>query len=250
MKKKKEEKEVKKQRKKKEELETEVEKIACYKCQSLNDIDANFCKKCGNPLKNSKEQLKVFFYISRLFKILSIALAIDTLWFSRAHIGTAQWDNIIIEYAFILVLTLICSTLFRIMGEGKSLIRIVLKKEPFWDSITQEEAKLIYLVLICGLALFCYSNTRVILLKPGNNYVDRRVGQHVKRWYKVNYARTGVKKCNEEIKIWKGFYLTNPFCYDYTYEIQFRDRDSCFIHYVSHFDFKRNQETFSYCSKK
>ena len=238
--------------KKKQELidVTTIEKKECAKCHTLNDFDANFCRKCGTPIAFSYKKSKALNFISTIFKILSITIAIDVIWMTRPLMGTAKIDNIIIEYSLLLIGTLFCSTCFRLLGEGKSLIDMFLKKNAEWDRNTYAEMHIIFLFFI-GIVLLCiYTNTRIIFLKPGSNYVERKVGNYIQRWYKVNYERVGVKKCDKKTKIFKSFSITTPFCYDYTYRIIFRDRDSCFIHYTSQFDHKINKEDFSYCAKK
>lgn len=239
---------MKKVKKKKEVLS--IEKKECPKCQTLNDADANFCKKCGIPISFAYKKSMVLLFISTIFKILSITIAIDVVLMTKPLIGTPKIDNIIIEYALILGFTLLCSTCFRILGEGKSPIAVLFKKNEVWDRNTYIEIHAIFLLFICTFLLFCYTNTRIIFLKPGDNYVERKVGQYIQRWYKVSYERVGVRKCSKKTKIYKSYSITTPFCYDYTYIVKFRDRDSCFIHYTSYYNHKINKESFSYCAKK
>lgn len=242
----------KKDEKKEKEIEeeaTEVEKTICANCDTLNDSDANYCKKCGLPITASLKRSKVFLFISTIFNILSLTMVVDVIWITKPLIGTLKWDNIIIEYAYLLAGTLFLSTCFRLLGEGKK-IQDLIKLETLEEPKTTKELRLILAILICAFLLFIYTNTRIMFLKPGNNYVERRVGQHITRWYKVRYERTGVRKCPDKKKIWKNFYIKTPFCYEYTYKVKFRDGDSCYIHYTSEYNHKINVETFSYCSKK
>lgn len=236
-------------KKKKEKDFKEIEKIECYQCQTLNDSDANFCKKCGADIYLKKEKSNLLFYMSTIFKVLSITIAIDVIWLTKPLLGTSTGDSIIIEYSLILAVTLFLATCFRVFSEGNTIFDL-LNKEVRIDRKTQSEFGISFLLLLCAIIMCIYSNTRIIFLKPGNNYVERKVNKHIQRWYKVQYARTGVRKCKKKTKIWKNYSITTPFCYDYTYIIKFRDGDTCFIHYTSHFDHKVNKEAFSYCAKK
>lgn len=236
-------------KRKKAKNSNEIEKIECYQCQTLNDADANFCKKCGISISAKQERLNVFFYISTLFKVLSITIAIDVFWVTKPLLGTPTGDSLIMEYSLILAVTLFLATCFRLFSEGQTVFTIF-SQETRMDRKTQSEFGIISLLVICSALIFIYTNTRIMFLKPGNNYVEKKVSKHITRWYKVRYMRTGVRKCPKKTKIWKTFTITTPFCYEYTYLIKFRDGDSCFIHYTSQYDHKLNKESFSYCAKK
>ena len=228
----------------------EIHKKICRRCKTENEEDALYCKQCGSILKNKITTSNIFLTLSRIFKILSIVLAIDTLLLTRSHLGTARWDLIVIEYALILAWTLLLSSIFRLVGEDKSFIDLIKKKELFKDYQTFTELKLILLIIFCALILLGYTNSRIMYIKPGNMYVERKVKNYAKRWGTVEYTRAGVRKCTDKKMYFDKIEGKVINCYEYTYRIEFKDGQSCFIKYRTRYDYKRNEEIFSYCAKK
>jgi len=230
--------------------EQEEKFVICKKCHTNNEEDANFCKKCGSRIKKKLDRESSYLSLSRIFKILSIVIAIDTVFLARPHLGTARWDNIIISYALLLVFSLICSSIFRILGLHSNWKDFFHKPKEFIDKQTIVEMEAIAAILLCTTILFGYSYSRLIWIKPGNNYVEHKIKKYVTRWNNVEYERLGDRKCQESIHLWKSEITMIPNCYEYTYHITFKDGESCNITYKTRYDRKRNEEVFSYCAKK
>lgn len=249
-------KETKKNKKKKEEQPEEpviikveeVVKKTCSKCKTENDSDAIYCKNCGIKLEQEEKQSFIQ-HLSKVFQILSIAIAIDAMFQTRIHLGTSRGDNIVIQYAFLLASTLLLSTIFRIIGNKVTVEKIV--KARFAMSYqTARELRIIIMVYIIEILVFIFSNTRLPFLKPGNNYIDHTVGRYIQRYEGVtSYTRVGITNCEREKKS-KFLPTYQFFCYEYTYELKFEDGQSCFIKYKTKKNQKIDTESFSYCYKK
>lgn len=244
------EKRPKKTKKEEKSLIEESPKKVCRKCNTSNDENANYCKNCGLKFKREQTKEEIFLSISKLLQILAIIIAIDAMFQVRIHMGTVQGDNLVIRYAFLLATTLLFSTIFRLRSNNVTLQKI--KNNKFKMSKTTDfEATLIIGVYVLAIVLFLYSNSRIAFLRPGNNYVERKMGQFVTRFRDVDsYSRVGIRKCPRVN--WYSKYLPNYtfFCYEYTYSIEFEDGESCFVKYRSRYSKDVDIETFSYCNKK
>lgn len=228
----------------------EKKKKTCNKCKTQNDEDANFCKNCGKKLKTKITKENVLYSISYLLQIISIAVALDAMVQVRPHVGSTRGDNIVIEYAFLLATCLLLSTVFRLLGNNVTPKKIIKNKFNMSEQTTKE-VRLITAVYVLAMFLFIYSNSRIVFLKPGNNYIDKKIEQYVKRWDGVeSYSRIGYNKCPRVNWYWKYLPDYTFFCYEYTYVIKFEDGKSCFIKYRTRHTSKVDNEAFSYCDKK
>ena len=224
----------------------------CRYCLTENDKEALTCKNCGGKLR---EEVKVekwnrLIFVSVLFRILSIVVAIEIAFQIKPHLGTTRGDLIIIGYGLILMNTLLFATVFRLIGEGEDLEELKTPKFQLTGT-TKTEMTIILGIFIVVMFMAIHTNTRTFIIRPGNRYIDGKVNRYIKRYDgAIDSKRTGTKRCEGP----NGFlkYITNkvPFCYEYIYEIDFNDGEKCFVTYKSRYDIKINTENISYCNKK
>ena len=242
-------KEIEAEKKSTDSVDKKKKKKKCKNCSTENDIDAKYCKNCGKRLFSKIEKEGIYFLFNRIFKILSLVIAIDLLFLVRPHFGTSTGDYILICYILLLVLTLILATFCRIMSEGVTFEKI--KKNKFkMTKTTQVELGVIILLFMISMVILIHTNTRIMYIKPGNSYIDKKVEKYVSRWRDTkSYVRTGVRRCPSTGKIFNKIPKYDINCYEYTYRISFKNGDTCFLKYRSRQDHKMNQETFSYCDR-